>query len=90
MPLEELEDITSRLGAELFGERGLAPFFFPITERDGVYYFAVGLKALVDLAALTGGLIDDLFDLLEQEGDSFYAALVGRIREKGLLLADLF
>ncbi|AEA12587.1 hypothetical protein TUZN_1107 [Thermoproteus uzoniensis 768-20] len=84
VPLEELEDATSRLGAELFGERGLAPFFFPVMERDGAYYFAMGLKTLVDAAVLTGGLIDDLLDLLEQEGDSFYATLVGRIGEKGV------
>jgi hypothetical protein len=72
--LGSLEDATSRIGAEKFGDRGLAPFFFPIMERDGQIYFAVGLKTVLD--AVTGGVIDQLIETLEWEGDAYYKEIL--------------
>ena len=72
--LGSLEDATSRIGAEKFGHRGLAPFFFPITERDGQIYFAVGVKTVLD--AVTGGVIDQLIETLEWEGDTYYTEIL--------------
>jgi hypothetical protein len=72
--LGSLEDATSRIGAEKFGDRGLAPFFFPIMERDGQIYFAVGLKTVLD--AVTGGVIDQLIETLEWEGDTYYKEIL--------------
>jgi hypothetical protein len=72
--LGSLEDATSRIGAEKFGNRGLAPFFFPIMERDGQIYFAVGLKTVLD--AVTGGVIDQLIETLEGEGDTYYKEIL--------------
>jgi len=72
--LGSLEDVTSRIGAEKFGERGLAPFFFPIMERDGQIYFAVGVKTVLD--AVTGGVIDQLIETLEWEGDAYYKEIL--------------
>jgi hypothetical protein len=69
-----LEDATSRIGAEKFGDRGLAPFFFPIMERDGQIYFAVGVKTVLD--AVTGGLIDQLIETLEWDGDTYYKEIL--------------
>ena len=69
-----LEDATSRIGAEKFGDRGLAPFFFPIMERDGQIYFAVGVKTVLD--AVTGGVIDQLIETLEWEGDAYYKEIL--------------
>jgi hypothetical protein len=72
--LGSLEDVTSRIGAEKFGDRGLAPFFFPIMERDGQIYFAVGVKTVLD--AVTGGVIDQLIETLEWEGDTYYKEIL--------------
>jgi hypothetical protein len=72
--LGSLEDATSRIGAEKFGDRGLAPFFFPIMERDGQIYFAVGVKTVLD--AVTGGVIDQLIETLEWEGDTYYKEIL--------------
>jgi hypothetical protein len=72
--LGSLEDVTSRIGAEKFGNRGLAPFFFPIMERDGQIYFAVGVKTVLD--AVTGGVIDQLIETLEWEGDIYYKEIL--------------
>jgi hypothetical protein len=72
--LGSLEDATSRIGAEKFGGRGLAPFFFPIMERDGQIYFAVGVKTVLD--AVTGGVIDQLIETLEWEGDTYYKEIL--------------
>jgi hypothetical protein len=72
--LGSLEDVTSRIGAEKFGNRGLAPFFFPIMERDGQIYFAVGVKTVLD--AVTGGVIDQLIETLEWEGDTYYKEIL--------------
>lgn len=74
MELGLLEDATSRIGAEKFGDRGLAPFFFPITERDGQIYFAVGVKTVLDV--VTGGVIDHLIETLEWEGDTYYKEIL--------------
>ncbi len=76
--LGSLEDATSRIGAERFGDRGLAPFFFPITERDGRIYFAMGVKAVLD--AVTGGVIDQLIETLEWEGDAYYQRILGDLK----------
>jgi len=72
--LGSLEDVTSRIGAEKFGDRGLAPFFFPIMERDDQIYFAVGVKTVLD--AVTGGVIDQLIETLEWEGDTYYKEIL--------------
>ena len=72
--LGSLEDVTSRIGAEKFGDRGLAPFFFPIMERDGQIYFAMGVKTVLD--AVTGGVIDQLIETLEWEGDTYYKEIL--------------
>ena len=72
--LGSLEDATSRIGAEKFGGRGLAPFFFLIMERDDQIYFAVGVKTVLD--AVTGGLIDQLIETLEWEGDTYYKEIL--------------
>jgi hypothetical protein len=72
--LGSLEDVTSRIGAEKFGDRGLAPFFFPIMERDGQIYFAIGVKTVLD--AVTGGVIDQLIETLEWEGDTYYKEIL--------------
>jgi hypothetical protein len=72
--LGSLEDATSRIGAEKFGDRGIAPFFFPIMERDGQIYFAVGVKTVLD--AVTGGVIDQLIETLEWEGDTYYKEIL--------------
>ncbi|CCC81098.1 hypothetical protein [Thermoproteus tenax] len=78
--VEELEEVTSALGAEKYGSNGLAPFFFPIMERDGEAFFALGLKAVLPLTVVTGGAIDELLEILEVRGDEFFNAIVGALK----------
>ena len=75
--LGALEDVTSRIGAEAFGDRGIAPFFFPIMEREGQVYFALGIKAVLDV--VTGGVIDQLIETLEWEGDAYYEKILEKL-----------
>ena len=75
--LGALEDVTSRIGAEAFGDRGIAPFFFPIMEREGQVYFALGIKAVLDV--VTGGVIDQLIETLEWEGDRYYEKILEKL-----------
>jgi len=78
--LQDLEDVTSRIGAEAFGDRGIAPFFFPIMEREGRIYFAMGIKAALDV--VTGGAIEQLIETLEWEGDAYYEKIMERLGPK--------
>ena len=75
--LEELEDATSRAGAELFGDRGIAPFLLPIMEKEGEIYFAMGVKVALDV--VTGGAIDQLIETLEWEGDTYYERIIEKL-----------
>lgn len=47
--LSGLEDLTTRIGYELYGDRALAPFIFPlgINENVGKALVAVGIKSVV-------------------------------------------
>lgn len=72
----ELEELSTRVGAEKFGDRGYAPFFFPILQRGSSIYFAMGIKTAAPAEVMTGAFIDGLLDVLEWEGDGFYKAIV--------------
>jgi len=79
--LDSLEDVTSKIGAEKFGDRGIAPFFFPIAKRGGQIYFAMGIKTVLDV--VSGGVIDQLIETLEWEGDTYYQKITEGLGASG-------
>lgn len=76
MDLGELEEFTTTVGTEKFGNKGYAPFFFPILQRDLSIYFAIGIKAVAPAEVMTGIFINGLLDVLERGGNGFYMAIV--------------
>ena len=69
--VEELEDVTTRLSVEKFGNP--APFLFPIKQEGEVVYAAMGFKTFVE--NLTAGNIEDLIDQIELDSDAYFLEL---------------
>lgn len=80
---DKVEGVTQRIGFEKFGDRGLAPFMFPLMEMDDGLYVAMGLKTALPIGLLTGGKIDELLDFMEVYGDELYNAIVEGLRGGG-------
>ncbi len=83
LDVEKVEEVTQRIGYERFGERGVAPFMFPLMEMDDGLYVAMGLKTALPIGLLTGGKIDELLDFMEVYGDELYNAILEGLKGGG-------
>jgi hypothetical protein len=46
-------------------------------EKEGEIYFAMGVKVALDV--VTGGVIDQLIETLEWEGDTYYERIIEKL-----------
>lgn len=63
--LSELEDLTTRIGYELYGDRALAPFIFPLGINESKALVAVGIKSVVPEELFDEDFLDWLIEDLE-------------------------
>ena len=80
--LTDLEDVTTRIGLERFGDLGFAPFMFPLAVTDDGVFVAMGIKTVVGHVLVTGGLLNEYIEKLYMDGDAYYSAIVEGLKKR--------
>jgi hypothetical protein len=77
----ELEDLTTRIGYDIYGNRAIAPFLFPleIQENDKATLVIIGIKSAIDENMFNENFLEGLLEDLDFNYDVYLATLLNSL-----------
>jgi hypothetical protein len=78
----DLEDLTTKVGYELYGDKSKAPFLFPLklNEGEGRALVIVGIKSAIPKELFNEGFLDGLIEDLEFNSEAYLSQLLSALR----------
>jgi hypothetical protein len=78
----DLEDLTTKVGYELYGDKSKAPFLFPLklNEEEGRALVIVGIKSAVPGELFNESFLEGLIEDLEFNSDAYLNQLISALR----------
>jgi hypothetical protein len=78
----DLEDLTTKVGYELYGNKSKAPFLFPLklNEEEGRALVIVGIKSAIPKELFNEGFLDGLIEDLEFNSEAYLSQLLSALR----------
>ena len=78
----DLEDITTRIGFEIYGNRSIAPFLYPLylDEAGKVAFVVMGIKSAVSSQLFNENFIEELIEDLRFNSDAYMLRILDALR----------
>ncbi|WP_054853591.1 hypothetical protein [Vulcanisaeta distributa] len=78
----DLEDITTRIGFELYGSRSIAPFLYPLylDETSKVALVVLGIKSAVSNQLFNENFVEELIEDLRFNSDAYIFRIIDALR----------
>lgn len=77
----ELEDLTTRMGFDIYGDRAIAPFLFPleIQENNKTALVIIGIKSAIDERVFNENFLEGLLEDLDFNCDVYLSTLLNSL-----------